>query len=150
VGALPPTEEQRKEFGFCDINSALVNTMEAIQNAPNKQKMKTKVENEDINDLKLVLKTELKRELKEELTTDLKEALANQREDIIIAANIYAQRLNSNLQEVVRKQMAEFSKIISMILTGEDEETGPLALPSSSNNPPNMCRKTTPHQNLLT
>jgi len=34
--------------------------------------------------------------------------------------------------------MAEFSKIISMTLTGEDEETGPLALPSSSNNPPNM------------
>ena len=138
VGALPPTEEQRKEFGFCDINSALVNTMEAIQNAPNKQKMKTRAENEDINDLKLVLKTELKREFKEKLTTDLKEALANQKEDIIIAANNYAQRLNSNLQEVVRKQMAEFSKIISMTLTGEDEETGPLALPSSSNDPPNM------------
>ena len=137
-GSLPPTEEQRKQFGFCDINSALVNTIEAIQNAPNNQKMKARAEGEDINELKLTLKSELKRELKEELTTDFKEELANQREDIIITANTYAKRLNTNLQEVVRKQMAEFSKLISMTLTGEDEEPGPLALPPSTSNPPNM------------
>lgn len=137
-GTLPPSEEQKKQFGFCDINSALVNTIEAIQNAPNNQKMKARAEGEDINELKLTLKSELKRELKEELTTDFKEELANQREDIIITANTYAKRLNTNLQEVVRKQMAEFSKLISMTLTGEDEEPGPLALPPSTSNPPNM------------
>ena len=63
-GTLPPTEEQQKQYGFCDINSTLVNTIEAIQNAPSKQKMKGKVDNEDITELKLELKTELRMELK--------------------------------------------------------------------------------------
>lgn len=31
----------------------LVNTLEAIQNAPNNQKLKAKVDNNDINELKL-------------------------------------------------------------------------------------------------
>ena len=137
-GSLPPTEEQQKQFGFCDINSTLVNTIEAIQNAPNNQKMKNKVDNKDINELQLELKTELKKELKDELTSDLKVELAIHREDIIITTNTYAKQLNSNLQEVVRKQMEEFTKIISKTLTGNDENPGLLALPPPPNNPPNM------------
>ena len=136
-GTFPPTEEQQKQFGFCDINSALVNTIEAIQNAPNNQKMKTRVD-KDITDLKLELKTELKSELKKELTTDFKVELAKQREDIIISANTYAKNLNSNLQEVVKKQMEEFSKLITMTLTGDEDTPELLALPPPSINPPNM------------
>ena len=137
-GSFPPTEEQQKQFGFCDINSALVNTLEAIQNAPNNQKMKAKIDNKDITNLKIELKTELKRELKEELSTDLKEELAKQREDIIVTANTYAKNLNTNLQNVVRKQMEEFSKLITMTLTGDEDAPEPLALPAPSTNPPNM------------
>jgi ribosomal protein S18 len=70
-GTLLPSKEQQKQFGFCDINSALVNTIEAIQNAPSNHKKKARVE--DFNELKIELKTELKRELKAELTTDFKE-----------------------------------------------------------------------------
>ena len=72
-GTLPLSEEQQKEFGFCNINLALVNTLEAIQNAPNTQKMKGKVDNKDITDLKI----ELKKELMKELTTDLKKKACN-------------------------------------------------------------------------
>ena len=129
-GTFPPSEEQQKQFGFCNINSALVNTLEAIQNAPNTQKMKAKTDNKDIADLK----SELKKELKDELTTDFKKELATQKEDIIIAANTYAKRLNSNLQEVVKKQMEEFSKLISMTLTGNDDTPELLTLPSTSPN----------------
>ena len=114
----------------------MVNTIEAIQNAPNKTK--TRVDNKDILDLKLKLKTDLKRELKEELTTDFKVELANQREDIIVTANTCAKNLNSNLQEVVRKQMEEFSKLVTMTLTGDEDTPEPLALPAPSTNPPNM------------
>ena len=133
-----PTEEQQKRFGFCDINSALVNTLEAIQNAPNNQKLKPKVDNKDITNLKFELKTELKREFKEELTTDFKVELAKQREDIIVTANTYAKILNTNLQDVVRKQMEEFSKLIAMALTGDEDAPEPLALPTPSTNLPNM------------
>ena len=136
-GTLPPSDEQKKLFGFCDINSALVNTLEAIQNAPSNQK-KPRAEKDDINTMKLELKTELKNELKAELTSEFKEEMANQREDIIITTNTYAKRLNSNLQEVVKKQMAEFSKIISLTLTGSEEDTELLALPPPPSNLPNM------------
>ena len=56
-GTLPPTEEQQKQYGFCNINSALVNTLEAIQNASSSQKMKTNANNSDISVLKLELKS---------------------------------------------------------------------------------------------
>ena len=92
-----------------------MNTLEAIPNAPNTQKMKAKVDNKDI--------------------TDFKKKLAIQREDIITTANTYAKRLNSNLQEVVKRQMEEFSKLISMTLTGNDDTPELLTLPSTS---PNM------------
>ena len=100
--------------------------------------MKIKVDNKDITVLKLELKTKLKRELKEELTTDFKVELAKQREDIIVTANTYAKNLNTNLQDVVRKQMEEFSKLITMTLTGDEDAPEPLALPAPSTNPPNM------------
>ena len=58
---LSPTYEQYKQFRFCDINSNLINTIEAIQNTSNNQKMKSKADNNDINELKLELKTKFKK-----------------------------------------------------------------------------------------
>ena len=98
-GTLPPTEVQQKQFGFCDINTALVNTLEAIQNAPSTQGKHTRGEKEVITELKEKLKLELNKELKEELTMEFKGELATQKEDIITTANTYAQRLNSNLHD---------------------------------------------------
>ena len=137
-GTLPPSEEQQKQFGFCDINTALVNTIEAIQNAPSSQGKKPRAEKEDIIEFKEELKTELKKELKAELTIEFKEELATQKEDIITTANTYAQRLNSNLHEIMRRQMAEFSKEISMALTGREGGPELLALPPPPSNQPNM------------
>ena len=137
-GTLPPSEEQQKLFGFCDINTALVNTLEAIQNAPSGQGKKPRIEKETTTELKEELKTELKKELKAELTLEFKEELAIQKTDIITTANTYAQRLNTNLHEVMRRQMAEFSKEISLTLTGGEGGPGLLTLPPPTTNPPNM------------
>jgi hypothetical protein len=41
-GTTPPTEEDIKKFGFCDNNQALVDTLEAVQNAPTSSSMVTK------------------------------------------------------------------------------------------------------------
>ena len=137
-GTLPPTDEQQKQFGFCDINTALVNTLEAIQNAPSTLGRKPRAEKEVITEFKEEIKTELKKELKAELTLEFKEEMATQKADIISTTNTYALKLNSNLHEVLRKQMAEFSKEISMALTGGEGGSEFLALPPSSSNPPNM------------
>ncbi len=137
-GSMPPSEVQQKLFGFCDINTALVNTLEAIQNAPNNLGKKQREEKEAMCEFKDILKIELKKELKAELTTEFKEELATQKADIITTANNYALNLNSNLHEVLRKQMAEFSKQISLTLTGGEGGSGLLALPPPSDNQPNM------------
>ena len=124
-GTLPPLEEQQKQFGFCDINTTLANTLEAIQNAPSNQGKKPRVEEE----LTTEFKKDLKKELKAELTMEFKEELATQKEDIITTANTFAQRLNSNLHEIMRRQMAEFSKEISLALIGGEGGPGLLTLP---------------------
>ena len=36
-GSLKPSKEEKERHGFCDINTALANTIEAIQNAPSAQ-----------------------------------------------------------------------------------------------------------------
>ena len=136
-GTLPPSDEQQRQFGFYDINTTLVNTLEAIQNAPTGQGKKPRVDVEAI-DFKEELNTELKKELKAELTFEFKEEMATQKEEIITTTNTFAQRLNSNLPEVLRKQMAEFSKEISLAIMGREGGPDLLALPSTSNNPPNM------------
>ena len=136
-GTLPPSDEQQRQFGFCDINTTLVNTLEAIQNAHTGQGKKPRVDVEAI-DFKEELNTELKKELKAELTFEFKEEMATQKEEIITTTNTFAQRLNSNLHEVLRKQMAEFSKEISLAIMGREGGPDLLALPSTSNNPPNM------------
>ena len=135
---MPPSEEQQKLFGFCDINTALVNTLEAIQNAPSNSGKNPREEKESMSEFKEVLKIELKKKLKAELTTEFKEELATQKADIITTANTYALNLNSNLHEVLRKQMAEFSKQITLTLTGGEGGSGLLALPPPSNDQPNM------------
>jgi hypothetical protein len=89
-----PQRNNKNNSVFCDINSALVNILEAIQNAPSNQKMKTITDKEDIQVLKLEFKTELKRELKAELTNEFKKEMANYKEDIITTANVYAKRQN--------------------------------------------------------
>ena len=102
-GTLPPSEKQQKMFRFCDINTALVNTLEAIQNAPGKLGKKPREEKEVISEFKEVLKIELKRELKAELTTEFKEELATHIAEIITITKTYALKLNSNLHEVLQK-----------------------------------------------
>ena len=137
-GTMSPLEEQQKMFGFYDINTALVNTLMAIQNAPSNSGKKPREEKEAMSEFKEVLKIQLKKELKAELTTEFKEELATHKAEIIPTANTYALNLNSNLHEVLRKQMAEFSKQISLILTGGEGGPNLLALPPPPNNQPNM------------
>ena len=79
-GTMSPSEEQHKLFGFCDINTALVNTLEAIQNAPSNLGKKPREEKEAMCEFKKVLQIELKKELKAELTTEFKEELATHKQ----------------------------------------------------------------------
>ena len=60
--------------------------------------------------------------MKTEFTLEFKEEMATQKADIIATTNNYVLKLNSNLHDVLRNQMAEFSKLISMALTGEEGE----------------------------
>ena len=51
-GTMSPSEEQQKLFGFCDINIALVDTLEAIQNVPSNLGKKPREEKEAMCEFK--------------------------------------------------------------------------------------------------
>jgi hypothetical protein len=90
-GVAPPSQEEIKKFRFCDNNQTLVDTLEAVQNAPPSSSSVTKddiiaiVEGAVENGNK-----RLKKEMHKEMDT-LKEIVVEQ-------ANSYAEQLTDNLK----------------------------------------------------
>jgi hypothetical protein len=78
-GSSPPTEEKLKEYGFCDNNIALVNTIEALEN---------RTASEDVEAIMEKGSKKLKREILDE-------------------AQAYAEKLHDNMKcEVLEIQKA--------------------------------------------
>jgi gas vesicle protein len=106
-GTTPPTEEDIKKFGFCDNNQALVDTLEAVQNAPTSSSMVTKedivaiVEGAVENGNK-----RLKKEMHKEMDS-LKETMVEQ-------ANSYAEQLTDNL----KTELEDVKNALEIALTG--------------------------------
>ena len=78
-GAIPPTKEEQEKLGFCDISTAIVDTLEATRNAPQNKGKNTMITHEDLDalvetaidkrngQLIVKLKTELTAELHKEM-----------------------------------------------------------------------------------
>jgi hypothetical protein len=64
-GSAPPTEEQLKKFGFCDNNTALANTIEALENRTSSSNLTR----EDIEAIMEKGGKKLRREILEEAQT---------------------------------------------------------------------------------
>jgi hypothetical protein len=88
-GIVPPTAEDIKKIGFCDNNQALVDTLEAVQNAPSssvtKEDIVAIVEGAVVNGNK-----RLKKEMHKEMDS-LKETMVEQ-------ANSYTEQLTDSLK----------------------------------------------------
>jgi hypothetical protein len=104
-GSSPPTEEKLKEYGFCDNNIALVNTIEALENRTASNFGLTK---EDVEAIMEKGSKKLKREILDE-------------------AQAYAEKLHDNM----KCEVLEIQKALTKALEGMQNITTKL-LPSIS------------------
>jgi hypothetical protein len=104
-GSSPPSEEKLKTFGFCDNNTALVNTIEALENRTATNSGLTK---EDVEAIVEKGGKKLKREILDE-------------------AQAYAEKLHDNM----KCEVLEIQKALAKALEGMQNITTKL-LPSTS------------------
>jgi hypothetical protein len=105
-GIAPPTEEKLKQYGFCDNNTELVNTIEALENMTTTNTGLTK---EDVEAIVEKGGKKLKRE-------------------ILTGAQACAEKLHNNM----KGEVLEIQRALTKILEGMQNITTTL-LPSSSN-----------------
>ena len=70
-GAIPPTKEEQEKVGFCDISTAIADTLEATGNAPQLKRKQKMVTHEDLDALVETALDKRNGQLKLELQTEL-------------------------------------------------------------------------------
>ena len=105
-GTVPPIEEKFKQYGFCDNNTALVNTIEALEN-------------------RIVTNTGL---TKEDVEAIVENGGKKLKREILNEAQAYAEKLHDNM----KWEILEIQKALIKALEGLQNITIAL-LPSSSN-----------------
>jgi hypothetical protein len=104
-GTVPPTEEKLKQYGFCDNNTALVNTIEALEN-------------------RTVTNTGL---IKADVEAIVENGGKKLKREILNEAQAYAEKLHDNM----KGEILEIQRALTKALEGMQNITTAL-LPSSS------------------
>jgi hypothetical protein len=129
-GANTLEEETLWKFGFLDVNTALANTVQAIQNAQGliASTSKRDTTREEITAIIKETLSEEQQQLKLKITRELR-AL---REETLTAAKVYTNRATEDLSDRINLQ---FEELINNIKTTQKMLKDPnqrLVLPSSS------------------
>jgi hypothetical protein len=98
-GTVPPPEDTLREWGFRDVNTALVSTVEALENATAAPKQKTGTKDKMSSILKEAI-AEGNLALKQELRADMK----NLREDVLAEACTYTDIMTQDLRSKIDGQ----------------------------------------------
>jgi len=121
-GAIPPTKEEQEKFGFCDISTAIADTLEATRNAP-QSKGKSSMLTHDVIDALVEtamdkrngqLKIELKSEITTELKTELHKEIEDFKKEVSLEADVREERISRNLTAHVKLQLAEIRKQLAV------------------------------------
>ena len=90
-GIASPTKEEQEKFGFYDIATAIVNTVEATQNAPNQ-----KEKNKNVSHVEIVAMVEkVISKGNEKMKQEIHEEFGAFKEEIVKEARIHAQKLTT-------------------------------------------------------
>ena len=121
-GTIPPSENKLRKYGYLDTNTALVNTVETLNNQAHAQSSITKEDIETIvgNIVEEAVEKGGKK-LRKELQKERKEEMVAFETTIVKAANIYG----TNLREDVKKQIRDIQMNLSLALKGLQQLTGP-------------------------
>jgi hypothetical protein len=142
-GAIPPTKEEQEKLRFCDISTAIADTLEATRNAPQhkgkgsiltQEELDALVENAmDKRNEKLIV------ELKTKLTAELHKEMGEFKKEVSLEANVREERITRNLTTHVKLQLAEIRKQLTLTSQAVDLTTKALdsiltpTLPQSEN-----------------
>ena len=120
-GITPPSEYILRKYGYLNTNTALVNTVETLNNQAPTHSNITKKDIEIIigNIIEEVVEKGGKK-LKEELQKERKEEMIAFEATIVKAENTYA----TNLHEDVKKQIRDIQTNLSLTLKGLQQLTG--------------------------
>ena len=99
-GLVAPSEQQLKEFGFTNINSALANTVESLRNTPGTS-TSSAVTKAEIAEMVKEAVIEGNKTLKLEILTDMQEI----KKTIIEEANNYARVITNDLKEKLDQKL---------------------------------------------
>jgi hypothetical protein len=90
-GVAPPSQEEIKKFRFCDNNQTLVDTLEAVQNAPPSSSSVTK------DDIIAIVEGAVENGNKR-LKKEMHKEMDSLKETVVEQANSYAEQLTDNLK----------------------------------------------------
>ena len=125
-GAIPPTKEEQEKLGFCDISTAIADTLEATRNAP-QLKGKTMVTRDVLDALVETAmdkrNDQLKSELKTELTAELHKEMGEFKKEVTLEADVREERITRNLTNHVKLQLAEIRKQLTLTSQAVDMTT---------------------------
>ena len=117
-GAIPPTKEEQEKLGFCDITTAIADTLEATRNAP-QHKGKNPVLTH--GDLDALVETAIDKrndqlmiKLKTELTEEIHKELGEFKKEVSLEAEVREERITRNLTTHVKQQLAEIRKQLTL------------------------------------
>ena len=126
-GAIPPTKEKHEKLGFCDISTAIADTLEATRNAPQhkgkgslltQDELDALVENAmDKRNEKMIV------ELKTEFTAELHKEMGELKKEISLEADVREERITRNLTTHVKLQLAEIRKQLTLTSQAVDLTT---------------------------
>ena len=126
-GAIPPTKEEQEKLGFCDISTAIADTLEATRNAPQNKGKNTMVTHDDLDALVVTAMDkrngQLISELKSELTAELHKEMGDFKKEVSLEANVREERITHNLTNHVKQQLTEIRKQLALTSQAVDMTT---------------------------
>ena len=117
-GAIPPTKEEQEKLGFCDISTAIADTLEATRNAPQIKGKGSMITHDDLDALvgtamdkrngQLII------ELKTELTAEIHKEMGDFKKEVALEADVREERITRNLTTHVKNQLTEIRKQLAL------------------------------------
>ena len=126
-GAIPPTKEEQEKLGFCDISTAIADTLEATCNAPQSKGKRAMFSHDDLDALVVTAidrrNEQFKTELKTELTTEIHKEMGDFKKEVSLEADDREERITRNLTTHVKSQLAEIRKQLALTSKAVDMTT---------------------------
>ena len=113
-GAIPPTKEEQEKFGFCDIATAIADTLEATRNAPQSKGKASMITRDELGALVETAIDKRNDQIKLELKAEMHKELGEFKKEVALEADTREERITRNLTTHVKLQLAEIKKQLTL------------------------------------